>query len=121
LRREPNNALVLNNLAWLYHKEKNPQALEYAERAYKLEPEAANILDTLGWISVEQGKTSRGQEILKKALSLAPKNPAIKYHYAVALARSGDKGQARRLIEELLAAGRSFPQQEEARALLMQL
>lgn len=121
LQREPNNALALNNLAWLYYMTKNPQAIEYAERAYKLHPEAANILDTLGWITLEQGKTARGHELLKKALSLAPKNPAIKYHYAVALARSGDKGQARKMLEELLATGQNFPQQEEARVLLMRL
>lgn len=121
LQREPNNALLLNNLAWLYHKEKNPQAIAYAERAYKLYPEAANILDTLGWINVEQGQTARGLELLKKAISLAPKNQAVKYHFAVALARSGDKTQARKQLEELLAAGGDFPQQQEARALLKRL
>ncbi len=121
LKREPNNALLLNNLAWLYHKEKNPRAMEYAERAYKLQPEAAFILDTLGWISLEQGKVQRGLELLNKALALAPDNPSIKFHVAAALARNGDKSGARRLLEELLSKNNAFPQQQEARALLSQL
>jgi len=121
LQSEPENVAILNNLAWLYQQVNNPLALGFAERAYKLEPDSSFVLDTLGWILVEQGKIQRGQELLKKGLSLSPKNPATKYHLAVALARSGDKAGARKLLEELLASRQNFPQLQEAKNLLSQL
>ena len=43
---------ALNNLATAYQQEKNPLALEYAEKAYKLAPDSPAVLDTLGWILV---------------------------------------------------------------------
>ena len=45
----PESALYLNNLAWLSarcHRDLD-QALEYSERAVKLEPDSATYLDTL--------------------------------------------------------------------------
>lgn len=121
LKLEPNNVAILNNLAWLYQQEKSPLALVFAERAYKLEPNTSFVLDTIGWILVEQGKVQRGQELLKKGLSLAPKNPATKYHLAVALAKSGNSAGARKLLEELLSTRQNFPQLDEAEKLLKQL
>jgi putative PEP-CTERM system TPR-repeat lipoprotein len=120
LQGTPGNLLALNNLAWLYHREKDPRALDLAEQAYKLSPNAASITDTLGWILLEQGKSARAVELLQKAVSLAPANPEIGFHYAVALNKSGDKQKARKQLEAVLASGRSFPQQDEAKALLKQ-
>ncbi|MGA7178258.1 MAG: XrtA/PEP-CTERM system TPR-repeat protein PrsT [Thiobacillaceae bacterium] len=121
LQSHPNEVTVLNDLAWLYQQEKNPLALEFAERAYKLAPNASFVLDTLGWILVEQDKVQRGQELLKKGLSLSPRNPSIKYHLAVALTRSGDRAGARKLLEELLATRQDFPELQETRNLLNHL
>lgn len=120
LQDTPGNLLALNNLAWLYHRQKDPRALTLAEQAYKMQPDAAFITDTLGWILLEQGKTARALELLQKAVSLAPKNPEIGYHYAVALAKSGDKQKARKQLAAVLALKQAFPQQQEARALLEQ-
>ncbi len=120
LKNQPDNPSGLNNLAWLYYREKDPRALEVAEQVYKLQPNAAPIADTFGWILLEQGKTARGVGILQKAVSLAPNSPEIGYHYAVALFKSGDKQKARKQLEHALASGQSFPQQDEARALLKQ-
>ncbi|GAO34898.1 hypothetical protein SCT_0278 [Sulfuricella sp. T08] len=120
LQDAPGNLLALNNLAWLYHRAKDPRALNIAEQAYKLRPDAAFITDTLGWILFEQGKTARAVELLQKAVSLAPKNPEIGYHYAVSLAKAGDRQKARKQLEAVLASGLSFPQQDEAKAVLKQ-
>ena len=120
LQGAPGNLLALNNLAWLYHRAKDPRALAMAEQAYKLEPDAAFITDTLGWILFEQGKTARAIELLQKAVSLASTNPEIGYHYAVALAKAGDRQKARKQLEAVLASGLNFPQQDEAKTLLKQ-
>lgn len=120
-KREPANAVALNNLAWAYMEEKDARALPTAERALQLAGENAGVLDTLGWILVQQGNTSRGITLLQKAVSAAPASPEIRYHLALGLNKSGDKASARKQLELLLADGKNFPQADEARALLKQL
>ncbi len=121
LRQEPKYVPALNNLAWLYQQEKDPRALEYAEKANQLTPENPAILDTLGWILVEQGNTSRGLPLLQKASSLAPKAAEIQYHLVLGLVKSGDKTKARKELEQLLATGKTFSKIDEARVLLKQM
>ena len=120
-QKQPDNVLVLNNLAWVYHEVKDPRALETAERAYKLKPDSPAVADTLGWILVEQGNTKRGLELLQKAVTAAPKAPEIRYHLAQAWLKAGDKSKARDELERLLATHAGFPQQAEAEKLLEQL
>ncbi|CAH1906046.1 Lipoprotein [Candidatus Nitrotoga sp. HW29] len=121
LRQEPKYVPALNNIAWLYQQEKNPRALEYAEKANQLLPDNPETLDTLGWILMEQGNASRGLPFLQKANSLAPKNMEIQYHLALGLFKSGDKIKARKELEKLIATGNTFPMIEEAKTLLEQL
>jgi putative PEP-CTERM system TPR-repeat lipoprotein len=121
LRQHPKYVPALNNLATAYHQEKNPLALEYAEKAYQLAPDSPAILDTLGWILVEQGNTERGLPLLKKAVSLVPEVGEIRYHLAFGLVKSGDKPKARKELEQLLGTGKNFPAIDEARALLKQI
>jgi putative PEP-CTERM system TPR-repeat lipoprotein len=121
LQKLPNDANALNNLAVLYHRTKDPRALATAERAYKATPDSPIFADTLGWILVDSGKTERGLELLQKAAAGAPSNLQIRYHLAVALAKSGDKIRARKELESLLASNKTFPQREAAQGLLKQL
>ena len=121
LRQAPNYVPALNNLAWLYQLEKNPRALEYAEKAVNIAPENPATLDTLGWILVEQGNTARGLPLLKKAVALAPLATEIHYHLALGLMKSGDKTQARKEFEQVLTTGKDFSKAEEVRELLKHL
>ncbi|HEV2007590.1 MAG TPA: XrtA/PEP-CTERM system TPR-repeat protein PrsT, partial [Burkholderiales bacterium] len=121
LRKQPENLLLLNNLAWAYQQVKDPRALQTVEHAYKLKPDNAAIADTLGWMLVEQGNTKRGIEVLQKAVDTAPNAFDIRYHLAQALAKSGDKAQAITQLESIVAAGAKFSQTAEALALLNQL
>lgn len=121
VKRNPNNVLALNNLAWTYQQVKDPRALATAEQAVKLAPDSSAILDTLGWILVEQGDAKRGVPVLQKAVSLAPAAPELRYHLAVALSKSGDKVNARKELDMLLSNNKSFPQIEDAKTLLKTL
>lgn len=121
LKREPQNALVLNNLANMYLREKDARALPTAEQALKLAPDHPGILDTLGWILVEQGQFKRGLDLLGKAKTKAPQAGSIHYHYAVAQARSGNKTEARKQLKQLLSSGLKFPEHEEAKKMLKEL
>ena len=120
-QQHPEHAISLNNLAWLYQQKKDPRAVEYAERAYQQAPKAPAILDTLGWILFENGDTARALSILQKAASLAPDSNEIQYHYAAALAKSGDNIKAKITLEKILASENSFSQIEEAKKLLTQI
>lgn len=121
LEKDQKNVNALNNLALAYQQEKNPHALEYAEKAYQLTADNPAILDTLGWILVEQGNTSRGVPLLQKAAALAPQAPEVRYHFAVGLLKSGDKAAARKELEQLVTSGKNFSRLEDAKALLKQL
>jgi putative PEP-CTERM system TPR-repeat lipoprotein len=121
LKSSPGNVTVLNNLAWLYFQEKDGRALQTAEEAYKVNPEVPFVPDTLGWILLQQGQVRRALELLQRAATLAPANPGIRYHYAVALVKSGDKIKARKELEGLLTAYQQFPEREDAKRLLKTL
>jgi putative PEP-CTERM system TPR-repeat lipoprotein len=121
LKKLPDNVIVLNNLAWAYHRVNDARALETAERAYKLGPDSAPVADTLGWILVQHASSARGLELLQKAASAAPNSPGIRYHLAYASYKAGDTTRARTELERLFAMKVDFDQQAEARKLLEQL
>lgn len=118
LAKEPDNPIVLNNLAWTLAQMKDPQALTLAERANSLAPNQPAIMDTLGMLLVERGEYKRGLELLANALELQPQATPIRLNYAKALLKSGDKTAARQQLEELAKLGDRFPHQPEVAALL---
>jgi putative PEP-CTERM system TPR-repeat lipoprotein len=121
IQQAPKNIVALNNLASAYQQDKDPRALPTAERAYALQSGNPAVIDTLGWIVLEQGDAGRAVSLLKKAAELAPKATEISYHLGAALARSGDKKAARAHLERLLANNKDFPDRADAQALLTQL
>lgn len=119
VQRAPNDLMVQNNLANAYHAVKDKRALDVAERAYKLRPDNPLIADTLAWILFEtNGDLRRSQQLLEGAAEKAPKVATIRYHLAAVLAKAGDREQARREIEKLLASKEPFPERKQAEALL---
>ena len=120
-KSNPGNLVVLNNLAWALHQSGDGRAVSFAEQALKLQPENPAVMDTYGWILVQQGQAERGLKLLQQALSKAPDAAEIHWHLAAAYAKSGDRTRARSELERLLKSGLAFPQEQEARALLKQL
>jgi len=117
LALQPRDPAILNNLALAYQAAGDARAQASAEQALALAGDNPAVLDTLGWILVGKGDTARGVELLKKAFKLEPEGPAISYHLAYALNQAGEKAQARKQLQDLLAKGRQFSQMNEARAL----
>jgi putative PEP-CTERM system TPR-repeat lipoprotein len=118
VKAEPTNARALNNLANAYLAAKDARAVETAQAAYKLRPGDPNVIDTLGWALTETGKAARGAEMLKTAVELAPDSTEFRLHYAVALAKSGDKQRARLEVRRLIDAGKDVKLDAAMRALL---
>lgn len=81
----PDNAAILNNLAWLYFETEHPAAELTAKQAAEIAPGNPAILDTYGWILVKNGKVKQGQTLLKQAVDLAPDNQEIQEHYRYSL------------------------------------
>ncbi len=117
----PGHLTALNNLAMLYQKENDPRARSTAEQAYRLNPDNPALTDTLGWIMLQQGEIKAGAELIQKAALLATQNPEIRYHLAVALAKTGDTARARKELRALLDSDLVSPLSEEARRLLESL
>ena len=120
-KKQPQNLLVLNNLAWTYQQVKDPRALQVAQQAYKAAPNNAQVLDTYGWMLVEQGQPDNGADVLERAVSVASDQQEIRFHYASALYRSGKKERSRIELERLFSSGVKFAQETEAAALLAQI
>lgn len=121
VKREPKNVVALNNLALAYQKAGDPRAQQAAEQAYALAKDQPVIMDTLGWILVDQGDGARAVKILREALAKAPEARDIRYHLAAALFKAGDKPAARREVDQLLAGDTQFADADLVRALLKQL
>jgi len=121
LKTFPNNAVLLNDLAWLYGEKKDDRAVDFAQRAHKLSPGSAAITDTLGWLLVKKGETSTGLELLREAHVGAPSQHDISYHLAAALSRSGDNAGALKLLKGILDTGKKFDAIADARKLYAKL
>jgi tetratricopeptide (TPR) repeat protein len=72
----PNDAGYLNRYAWVIYetrqKEKYPYAIQMAEKALKMNPDAAYIWDTLGWLYFAAGIRDNAIDAMKKAITLDP-------------------------------------------------
>jgi Flp pilus assembly protein TadD len=121
VRRQPGNAVALNNLAVCYEALGDARALATAEAALRGAPKQPDVMDTLGWILVGKADAARAVTVLREAHALAPKARDIRYHLAAALAASGDKDAARTELSGLLAGDMRFAQADDARKLMARL
>jgi Tfp pilus assembly protein PilF len=121
LSAEPENGVVLNNLAWAYYLVNDPRAIETAQKALDAMPDSGAILDTVGWIMVKQGSVEEGEKLLRRAVEMESGRPEIRYHHAAALAKLGRTDQARMILAELLSGGDGFASREDAEELLASL
>jgi len=119
LRINPQDGLVLNNLAYLLMEDLNdPKAAQvYAEKAAELTPNEPNVLDTLGWNLILLGDHDAGIAMLREAIGTGARIPALHYHLAAALKRRGQaqsnnadleeaRAECRRAHEMIFNAGR---------------
>jgi putative PEP-CTERM system TPR-repeat lipoprotein len=121
LELQPENALALNNVAWLMAVQKKPGAVAIAERAVELLPDRPEILDTLATALAAEDQNLRAVEVQRQALSLNDKDPEMRLNLARLLLLAGDKAGAKAELDTLAALGDSFPRQSAVEALRKQL
>jgi tetratricopeptide (TPR) repeat protein len=125
LARRPNDLVAANNLAALI-ADVAPAQNAQLSRARQLAEKFRNssepvLLDTLGWVLVRQGNFDDAAVLLEKAVSLAPDNQQIKFHYAMALKEKGLTKKAKETLTEAVAGTPEYRGLDEARQALAAL
>ena len=116
---ERDNAVALNNLAYILAERKNDpkQALPLAEEAYVLTKQAAVVADTLGWIHHKLGNHGRALPYLERAARLSPLDPEVALHAAVVHAELGNMPQARTFLAAALKLDQKIAGRNDVKAL----
>lgn len=121
LALQPDNALALNNLAWLTVKQGRPGGLALAEKANQLLPDRAPLLDTLATALEADNQLPKAIETQKRAISLDPKDAHMTLRLAKLYIKSGEKDRARAELQTLSRLGEKFAGQAEVATLLKTL
>jgi len=121
LKTYPSNLVALNNLAWLYVEQHNPEGLTLARKAYQLSPDSPSIGDTYGWALMQADRFKDALPILEKAAKSAPDVPTIHYHLAMAQSQSGNDDGARATLAALRKTDAKFPERPAAEKLYRKL
>ncbi len=114
LEKQPDNPILLNNLAWALFKRDNARALDYAKEAYEKAPKASAILDTYGVILLKFGDKQQALEMLEQAADY--KMPEIQLHLAQAYFANQKPDKARQILQSLI--DNHTRQEKEAQELL---
>ena len=103
IERVPSNAQALNALGYTLadRTDRYQEAMEYIQRALKVEPEDAAIIDSMGWVQYRMGNHAKAVELLRRAIELI-KDPEIAAHLGEVLWDMGDRQGALEVWEESL-------------------
>lgn len=119
LALNPDNIIVLNNLAWEYginqkNLEKARPFLEKLKAKKNLDP---RILDTIGWILAFNGQHQEAEQYVRNALDLAPGFPPFEYHLGFLLNEAGKKEEAKKHLDSALSSKQGFDERKDAEKL----
>lgn len=103
IRRQPDSGHAYNALGYTFadHNIRLPEALELIQKANRLMPDNAHVLDSLGWVLYRLGRIPEALEQLRKAYALQP-DAEVAAHYGEVLWTSGQQEQARALWQKAL-------------------
>ena len=117
----PDNAIALNNLAWVSQQLKRNNAIAYAEKANQLIPNQPAFMDTWALLLSDKGLHAKAIELQTKALNAQPTNAAFRLNLAKIYLAAGEKAQAKDQLDVLAKLGDKAPSHAEVMALLKTL
>jgi Flp pilus assembly protein TadD len=123
LKVDPNNVLVLNNLAFLM-AETNADldvALNYAQKAKGLNPNLPEISDTYGWILLKKGLAEQAIPVFRDLVSKVPAQSTYHYHLAIAYNQKGDSKKAADELREAMKHSPGKDEQQKIQEMLSKL
>jgi len=121
LQVDPLAAVAANNLAWIDANTEGANldmALQLAQTAKAQLPNQHEVDDTLGWIYLKKGMTSRAIESFENSTLKAPTNPGYAYHLGLAYQKNGDVAKARAELERALRLKPDFDGAADAKKIL---
>ena len=100
VEENPQNMVVLNNLAYLLSESlgRHGEALPLAERAAAIAPREPLVLDTLGWIQHQAGRSEEARRALEQSVEIRSL-AANTYHLGVVYSDVGELEEARTILE----------------------
>lgn len=100
---QSNNVVVNNNLAWLYMEKGDlGNALKFAEKAFSVAPDVANVVDTYSQILLKKGEVRLALNKAERALELSKgEDIDIKLNYIEILIANSRKNQAKTLLDTI--------------------
>jgi tetratricopeptide (TPR) repeat protein len=119
---EPENALALNNLAYLNADsgQNLDQAMTFAQRAKQKAPDNPDVSDTLGYVYYQKNLNAEAIRIFRQNVLDHPQNSMFHFHLAMALLKQGDREGARQ--EATKALTNAVPaQQDKIRSFVNQI
>ncbi|WP_263573919.1 XrtA/PEP-CTERM system TPR-repeat protein PrsT [Roseateles oligotrophus] len=105
---DPDNAAVLNNLAWVLMQMNKPGALAHADKANSLSPQQAAFMDTWAQALAEDKQFAKAVEVQAQAIKVQPDNPLLKLSLARIYLKAGNKSMAKAQLDQLTALGDRF-------------
>jgi len=111
LKRQPDSAVAVNNLAFLLaEKGEVNEAEALAQKAVRLGKDNPEFLDTMGWVYLKQRRSDAATGVFSNLVQKYPSNAQFRYHYGASLLAQGDRGKAK---SELNAALQLKPNGED--------
>jgi putative PEP-CTERM system TPR-repeat lipoprotein len=117
----PTHPVALTNLALLTRETDPDKALAYARLAHTFSPDAPVVQDALAQILLDRGDTDEALGLLEQAVETAPNDVKIRYHWAVALTKNGEKNRAINELRNILKQESRLVNEQEVRDLLQTL
>lgn len=103
LEKTPDDVSALNALGYTLVDRTNryEEARQYLEKALKLQPDEAVIIDSYGWLLFKMNNLELALEYLQRAYSLQQENE-IGAHLAEVLWAMGRKAESKKLFDQLI-------------------
>ncbi len=114
LEFEPDNLIVINNLAWMMCEEQDKfqQALELAQRGLKMDPDYIDLIDTRGVAYYRLGEFDKAVEDFTTCIELypneTPASVASRFHLARAFAKLRQRNKAVEHLNQALDLNRAL-------------
>ena len=123
LKMEPNNAIVLNNLAYLLAETGGDlnDALTKVQRAKQIRTDLPEISDTLGWIYLKKGLADNAIDVFKDLVAKEPHHATYRYHLGMAYSQKGDRTKAMEQLKEALKYSPKSDEKEKIQQLITKL
>jgi len=102
-KTQSNSVVVNNNLAWLYMEKGDlANALKFAEKAFSIAPDVANVVDTYGQVLLKSGDKKKALAKSKDAYSLSKgEDVDITLNYIETLLANSRKNEAKAQLDKI--------------------